>query len=44
MGIGPPSSSKVTSSWVTDRMTSGPVTNMYDEPRTMKTKSVIAGE
>ena len=40
----PPSSSRLTSSWVTALRTSGPVTNMYDEPRTMKVKSVIAGE
>ena len=40
----PPSSSNVTSSPVTVFTTSGPVMNMYDEPSTMKTKSVIAGE
>ena len=40
----PPSSSKDTSSWVTALMTSGPVTNMYDDCFTMKTKSVMAGE
>ncbi|MNW03695.1 hypothetical protein D3C71_1996670 [compost metagenome] len=40
----PPSSSAVTSSWVTVFTTSGPVTNMYDESLTMKMKSVIAGE
>src|SRR6478735_4074973 len=40
----PPSSSKVTSSPVTVFTTSGPVMNMYEEPSTMKTKSVIAGE
>ena len=40
----PPSSSKETSSWVTALMTSGPVTNMYDESFTMNTKSVMAGE
>src|SRR6185436_9203567 len=40
----PPSSSIVTSSWVTVFTTFGPVTNMYDEPRTMYVKSVIAGE
>ena len=40
----PPSSSKVTSSPVTVFTTSGPVMNMYDEPSTMKMKSVIAGE
>ena len=42
--IAPPSSSAVTSSWVTVFTTSGPVTNMYDESFTMKMKSVIAGE
>jgi hypothetical protein len=31
----PPSSSNVTSSPVTDLMTSGPVMNMYDVPFTM---------
>src|SRR3712207_443362 len=40
----PPSCSIVTSSWVTVFTTFGPVTNMYDVPRTMYTKSVIAGE
>ena len=40
----PPSSSKDTSSWVTALITSGPVTNMYEEPFTMNTKSVMAGE
>src|SRR4029077_5465347 len=40
----PPSSSNVTSSPVTVFTTSGPVMNMYDEPSTMNTKSVIAGE
>src|SRR6187401_42742 len=40
----PPSSSKLTSSPVTVFTTSGPVMNMYDEPSTMNTKSVIAGE
>ena len=40
----PPSSSNVTSSPVTVFTTSGPVMNMYDEPSTMKMKSVIAGE
>ena len=39
----PPSSSEVTSSWVTVLTTSGPVTNMYDESLTMKMKSVIDG-
>ncbi|EXI81224.1 MAG: hypothetical protein AW10_01238 [Candidatus Accumulibacter appositus] len=39
----PPSSSAVTSSWVTVLTTSGPVTNMYDESLTMKMKSVIDG-
>src|SRR6478735_11206260 len=42
--MAPPSSSNVTSSPVTVFTTSGPVMNMYDEPSTMKTKSVIAGE
>src|ERR671933_1357506 len=40
----PPSSSNVTSSPVTVFTTSGPVMNMYEEPSTMKMKSVIAGE
>ena len=40
----PPSESKVTSSPVVTRMTSGPVMNMYPTPCTMKVKSVIAGE
>ncbi len=40
----PPSSSKVTSSPVTVFTTSGPVMNMYEEPSTIITKSVIAGE
>mmetsp|Transcript_19008 Transcript_19008/g.46679 ORF Transcript_19008/g.46679 Transcript_19008/m.46679 type:complete len:238 (+) Transcript_19008:274-987(+) len=40
----PPSSSWVTSSLVTVLTTSGPVTNRWLVPRTMKTKSVIAGE
>ena len=40
----PPSSSWVTSSCVTDRITSGPVRNMLDVPRLMKMKSVSAGE
>ena len=40
----PPSSSNDTSSWVTARITSGPVTNMYELFLTMNTKSVIAGE
>src|SRR5688572_33042319 len=40
----PPSSSIVTSSWVTVFTTLGPVTNMYDVCRTMYVKSVIAGE
>jgi hypothetical protein len=39
----PPSPSKSTSSCVTVFTTFGPVTNMYDTPRTMKMKSVIAG-
>ncbi len=40
----PPSSSGVTVSLVTVFTTSGPVTNMYEVSRTMKMKSVIAGE
>src|SRR5204862_1426121 len=40
----PPSASIVTSSCVTVFTTFGPVTNMYDECRTMYVKSVIAGE
>jgi hypothetical protein len=40
----PPSSSAVTVSWVTARITSGPVTNMYEVFLTMNTKSVMAGE
>ena len=40
----PPSCSCVTSSLVTVLTTLGPVTNMYDESRTMNTKSVMAGE
>jgi len=40
----PPSSSALTSSCVTVLTTSGPVTNMYALSRTMKMKSVIAGE
>ena len=40
----PPRSSAVTSSCVTVLTTSGPVTNMYDVSRTMKMKSVMAGE
>ena len=39
----PPSCSKLTSSCVTVFTTLGPVTNMYETPRTMNTKSVIAG-
>ncbi len=42
--IAPPSSSSVTSSPVTVFTTSGPVMNMCDDSRTMKMKSVIAGE
>ena len=42
--IAPPSSSLLTSSWVTVLMTSGPVMNMYDVFSTMKMKSVMAGE
>ena len=41
--IAPPSSSAVTSSWVTVLTTSGPVTNMYELSFTMKMKSVMAG-
>jgi hypothetical protein len=40
----PPNASMVTSSGVTVFTTFGPVTNMYDVPRTMNTKSVMAGE
>ena len=40
----PPSSSSVTSSPVTVLTTSGPVMNMWLVSRTMKMKSVIAGE
>ncbi len=40
----PPSASFVTSSCVTDLMTSGPVTNIEAVPRTIRTKSVMAGE
>ena len=40
----PPRSSFVTSSWVTARITSGPVMNMWLVVSTMKTKSVMAGE
>ena len=39
----PPSSLKVTSSRVTDLITSGPVMNIYDDPRFMMMKSVSAG-
>mmetsp|Transcript_28353 Transcript_28353/g.64521 ORF Transcript_28353/g.64521 Transcript_28353/m.64521 type:complete len:304 (-) Transcript_28353:74-985(-) len=39
----PPRSSFVTSSFVTVRTTSGPVTNMYDVSSTMNMKSVMAG-
>ena len=42
--IAPPSSSLVTSSCVTDLMTSGPVMNMYEVFCTIRMKSVIAGE
>ena len=42
--IAPPSSSNVTSSPVTALITSGPVMNMCEVSRTMKVKSVIAGE
>jgi hypothetical protein len=34
----------LTSSWVTARITSGPVMNMWLVPSTMKMKSVMAGE
>ena len=40
----PPSASCVTSSFVTVLTTFGPVTNMKLVSRTMKTKSVMAGE
>ena len=40
----PPSSSNVTSSPVTALITSGPVMNMCEVSRTMKVKSVMAGE
>ena len=40
----PPSSSIDTSSPVTVFTTSGPVMNMCEVPRTISTKSVIAGE
>ena len=40
----PPSSSIDTSSPVTVFTTSGPVMNMCEVPRTIKMKSVIAGE
>ena len=42
--VAPPSSSGDTVSWVTARITSGPVTNMYEVFLTMSTKSVMAGE
>ena len=42
--IAPPSSSCVTSSPVTDAITSGPVMNICDVLCVMKMKSVIAGE
>src|SRR5687767_2004480 len=42
--MAPPSSSRVTSSPVTVFTTSGPVMNMCDDSRTMKMKSVMAGE
>ena len=42
--IAPPSSSRVTSSPVTVLTTSGPVINMWLLSRTMKMKSVMAGE
>ena len=40
----PPSSSWVMSSWVTVFTTSRSMTNMYEVSRTMKIKSVLAGE
>jgi hypothetical protein len=40
----PPSSSMVTSSWVTVLMTSGPVRNMNEVSFTITMKSVSAGE
>ena len=40
----PPRASKVTLSPVAALTTSGPVTNMWLSPSTMKTKSVRAGE
>jgi len=42
--VAPPSSSFVTSSWVTVLITSGPVTNMWLFSLTIKIKSVRAGE
>src|SRR4051794_35097208 len=42
--MAPPSSSRVTSSPVTVFTTSGPVMNMCEDSRTMKMKSVMAGE
>ena len=42
--VAPPSSSAVASSFVTVFTTSGPVTNLSDASRTMKMKSVMAGE
>ncbi len=42
--IAPPSSSKPTSSPVTDLMISGPVMNICEMPSTITVKSVIAGE
>ena len=41
--MAPPSSSLVTSSCVTVRITSGPVTNMYEVSLTITLKSVMAG-
>ena len=41
--MAPPRSSLLTSSWVTVRMTSGPVTNMYAVSFTITLKSVMAG-
>jgi hypothetical protein len=40
----PPRSSAETVSWVTARITSGPVTNMYELFFTIRMKSVSAGE
>ena len=40
----PPRASCVISSPVTALMTSGPVMNIWEMPRTMRVKSVMAGE